>query len=245
MQVAILLVLIEIHIFIYCLIQKIQRNEKREKHLLQQQNRYYRTQYLNSRKQWKNVQKMYHDMRNMYVLELGYLKKQQYDLLQKHYESILGELKCENTWIDTGSLGIDSILNYKREWAKELGISIKIYTRIMGGVTVKDEDLIRILGNLIDNAIEAVERLEVKDREIRLSVKSDKTALLIHVSNKYIGNRTKDRRGDYVTGKRDKKNHGIGLKTINSIVKKYKGNMETSEVSGEFHVHIFMYMPEN
>lgn len=245
-ELVIWLVLIGINISAFCLIRRIRRfvEQVEEKRLLQQQNRYYVAQYLNTRKQWEKVQKMYHDMRNIYILELGYLKKKQYGLLQKHYESILGDLTCENTWIDTGNLGIDSILNYKREQAKEQGINIKTYTRIMGKITIGDGDLSIVFGNLLDNAMEAVERLEEKDKEIKVSVKSDKTALLIHISNKYEGERKKDSRGNYITDKWEKDNHGIGLKTVNGIVKKYQGSMEVNETPEEFCVQIFMYMTQ-
>lgn len=237
-------VLFVINVSTYYLYQKIQMHTEQaaEKRLLQQQNEYYLAHYLNSRKQWEEVQKIRHDMRNAYVLELGYLEKHQYGLLRKHYENILGGLEYKSVLVDTGNIGIDSILNYKKEVAKERGIRIHISAKIAGEIRIRNEDLNVILGNLLDNAMEAAQELEEKEKEIYLTVKSDKTAMLIDISNKYRGERKKDKQGNYVTGKADKNKHGFGLKAIHEIVKKYRGSMTVKDSNGNFNVQIFLYM---
>ena len=86
-------------------------------------------------------------------------------------------------------------------------------------------DLSIILGNLLDNAIEATEKLEV-EKDIFVSLMYRKEKLLIKVRNPYTGDLKKDRAGNYISEKKDRENHGIGLKSVRKVVEKYEGVME-------------------
>ena len=77
----------------------------------------------------------------------------------------------------------------------------------------------------MDNAIEATEKLEV-EKDIFVSLMYRKEKLLIKVRNPYTGDLKKDRVGNYISEKKDRENHGIGLKSVRKVVEKYEGVME-------------------
>lgn len=232
-----------INIVTFYLYQKLQNQVigQAEKRILQQQNDYYAAQYLDIERQWNHVRKLRHDMSNQYILERNYLQQHNYQELARLYEEKIGELTNTNAIINTGNVGIDSIVNYKVEYARDHQIEIRYETRLAGRVTIPNEVLNVVLGNLLDNAIEAVDHLE-QNREISLKITADETALFIRVINSYAGERRQDENGNYLTSKMDERFHGIGLGAVRAIVQKYDGSMDIKDIRNCFKVEIILYM---
>ena len=101
-----------------------------------------------------------------------------------------------------------------------------------------------ILGNLIDNALEAVRKLTSGQRRIALKVRADATTLFLEISNKYLGMPTKDAHGNYLTLKPDRRLHGQGLSRVKLLAKKYGGGITICDKDNCFHVKVLLYMPE-
>ena len=106
-------------------------------------------------------------------------------------------------------------------------------------------DMVIILGNLLDNAIEACEKTENK-KEIKLEIKYILNNLFITIENTYNGNlNDAERGGEHTelpkTTKGDFINHGVGLRNVNDIVNKYNGEMSWTAKDNVFRVEILMY----
>ena len=218
------------------------RNETVEINLLKQQNVYVKARYVEMEKQWLRLRRMRHNMANNCVLEMSYLEKKQYELLMEHYRERLGIIRKQEDVIQTGNIAIDSILNYKLCVAGELQIVVNRIIEIADEVRISNLDLNILIGNLFDNAMEAVRGLKPEKRKIDLCIKTDKTAFLLEIRNPYEGRRQKDREENFLTGKKDKIFHGLGLKEVKEIVKKYHGKFTVEEKEEEFRVGIFVYM---
>lgn len=218
------------------------KNETVEINLLKQQNVYVKARYVEMEKQWLRLRRMRHNMANNCVLEMSYLEKKQYELLMEHYRERLGIIRKQEDVIQTGNITIDSILNYKLCVAGELQIVVNRIIEIADEVRISNLDLNILIGNLFDNAMEAVRGLKPEKRKIDLCIKTDKTAFLLEIRNPYEGRRQKDREGNFLTGKKDKIFHGLGLKEVKEIVKKYHGKFTVEEKEEEFRVGIFVYM---
>jgi len=101
-------------------------------------------------------------------------------------------------------------------------------------------DISTLFGNMLDNAIESVSRIEHKERRlIHLNVSKQKNFLLIRMENCY------DTQPDFEHGipsttKKDKKLHGYGLKSIQSTVKKYDGSVTIQAENGWFEIRILI-----
>ncbi|MGN0365609.1 MAG: ATP-binding protein [Suilimivivens sp.] len=213
-----------------------------ENEFLKQENEYFRISYADMEKQWMRLRRMRHDMANAYILEMSYLENKQYDILMEYYRDRVSELKKKEEIIHTGNIALDSILNYKLESAKRLQIQVEKTLEIADEIVIGDFDLNILIGNLFDNAMEAVEELSREKRRIQLIVKTDKTAFLFGIKNPYEGKRSKNKAGDFLTGKTDKIYHGLGLREVKRIVKKYKGKLLIEEKEKEFDIKIFVYM---
>jgi len=97
-----------------------------------------------------------------------------------------------------------------------------------------------ILGNLLDNAINASSRLE-KDKRLDLKIDYKRGRLFINLSNTYNG--ILNYKGDkLITSNKDKEAHGIGMKNINAVLDKYDGVMEIDHTENIFTTIILLYL---
>lgn len=221
---------------------RIYMKKDMENELLRQQNESFRLQYEKFGEKWNKLCMLRHNMANHYALEMGYLEKGQYNTLWEYCGERLEEIKEPIHIINTGSIGIDSILNYKLETAGRYQINVEYEIKLEKEVTVSDIDLNILIGNLLDNAMDALKQLDEEKRKLHIAIKADRTTFLLRVSNPYKGRRIKDDKGNFLTDKGDKAAHGWGLKEVKRVVKKYHGKMVIHAESGEFHVKILLYM---
>ncbi len=135
---------------------------------------------------------------------------------------------------------MDSVLNFKLQQAIDKNIEIKLKMAIPNEIEIKSFDIAIILGNLIDNAIDAVCKLS-EGRYIDIKIKYNSGRILIEISNPYNGEITKEK-GNFVTTHKDKSNHGIGISNVKGVVKKYKGDMNIIFDNEKFSVYILMYV---
>lgn len=121
---------------------------------------------------------------------------------------------------------LNLILSDYRKNCESVGVGF--YTDIRSGSTdfMEDSDLTTLFGNLLDNAKEAAEKCENAFVEVFAGVEDGTDFLLIKVRNSCSGNPFKENEQNLQTTKKDKSRHGIGLKSIRQIIKKYDGNME-------------------
>ena len=104
-----------------------------------------------------------------------------------------------------------------RKIAEEKGIIFSSNISLPAEYAVSDMDMVCVLGNLIDNAIEACEKQTSKYIEVDIS--EVKKMILIKIVNSYNG----EKNDTSVTSKKEKTMHGIGIKNVKKIVAKYKG----------------------
>ena len=130
-------------------------------------------------------------------------------------------------YIKTGNDIIDAIVNTKRSLAEEKGIIFTTNISLPGECVISDLDIVCILGNLIDNAIDACADQDVK--YIDLIIKEVKKMIIIKLTNAY----KEDKNGNDESNKDETYMHGIGLKNIKSIVNKYAGTYKMTREQDE------------
>lgn len=101
-----------------------------------------------------------------------------------------------------------------------------------------------MFGNLLDNALEACREVEEGKRYITLDASYEKEVLMLAVVNPYRGERRKNHAGKYVTTKKDHRNHGLGLSSVEQAVGAYHGQVDAEERDGVFRVSVVMYGAE-
>ena len=184
------------------------------------------------------VRRVKHDMKNN-MIYLQNLLKADPEEAEKYLEKFIGKTKKKtDEFSKSGNFSIDSMLNYKNMIAKSKGLSLILEEQTPINLPYENSDLCVILGNLLDNAIEAAENSENKEIDVRIVYVKNK--LKITVKNYYTGKIKKDTGGNFISTKSDTKNHGIGLQSVTRIVDAYGGVMEVRTDHSVFQVDIII-----
>lgn len=163
-----------------------------------------------------------HDIRNRLLSLIGLIKDNETEKALQTMESSLDWLNQKtNNIVNSGNPVIDAILQSKLHLAKDKGIIIDIYIKISENIKIDEIELGIILGNALDNAIEAVEYI-LENNNKHIEFKMITVADRISVSIKNPVNKNIDTNKLFST-KSDKELHGYGIKSIKTISQKYDG----------------------
>ena len=197
-------------------------------------------------KHYDEVQNIYgqmrgwrHDYHNHIQVLKAHLSLGRTDEMEVYLNELDKDLTSVDTIIKSGNVMLDAILNSKLSLAKAKKIAVNAKANAPGVLPVSDIDICVIVGNLLDNAIEANLRLDEKSRFIRIYIGIFKEQFYISVSNS-VGADIKKISGRYLTTK--KGSHGFGLQRIDRIVKKYGGYVNRQNEEGIFATEIMLPM---
>lgn len=187
-------------------------------------------------KQTEEIQNMYrqmqawrHDYRN-HIQNMKNRLDGERGELEQYLDELAEDLTMADTSIKTGNVMVDAVLNGKLSVAERKGIQLNIKAHIPQGMTMTDVELCSVLGNLIDNAIEACEKMSYDQRFLRVYIDKFKGQFYLSVQNSSPSvNRDK---GTYRTTKEG--SHGFGLFRIDRIAKKYGGYVNRQYEEGIF-----------
>lgn len=210
---------------------------------LRMENEYLRERSNKLDRQQRQLCAIRHEMANEYILEMGYLEKGLYRQLKEHYKEKVGyfETEAESTLVDTGNVGMDAVLSCKLKEADLEDIQIDFDHQVDRKIGIEDGDLSSLIGNLMNNAMEAVRQLESEERKIMLRIRADETSFFLEISNPYKGSRNKSG-NTYLTQKSDRRFHGLGLRQVKRTAHKYGGRVVISDKNNCFNVKILLYM---
>jgi signal transduction histidine kinase len=183
------------------------------------------------------------EMRHNYVHELAYmqgvLSEGKYDKLEKYIKEKLSSEKLKGyNYIFTSNKVIDSVINYKFSIAEQKGISV-VCTLTADIPENLERDISIILSNLLDNAIEASEKLKTVNPEIVLNISKKSGYYSILVKNR-LENSVLSSNKRLQTSKADKQHHGYGLKTVRLIAEAHNGMTDIYEKDSYFIVNILL-----
>ena len=217
-------------IVLLCRIKSMQKNEQAAEKALQESD--YQKQYMDSVAVLdEHVRKMRHDLKN-HVNTLNMLLSDEEHGQERAKQYLLEYVKTKNSVAD-------AVLNAKLMYCKEQDIPavISVDKNIRG---LTQTELCCVLGNLLDNAIEAELKLSKAQRKIEIKIVMIEEVLDILIRNRIAEPVLQDvqKVKNIGTTKQDAGNHGFGLKNVREIVKKYDGFMDLYEDSGCFCVHI-------
>lgn len=202
----------------------------------------YKSEIANKNAYIEEVSFVKHEMKRKlyYINEL--LSAGDIEEAQKICESTDNELSELTAVFKTDNLYLNSILNLTSKRASDAGIkfvhTIKSSLRLIDGL-----DLLSILGNLIDNAFEALEAT-AKEKLLQITIFEKEHYYIISVKNS-IEKSVLDKNPHLKTTKGDKRAHGHGLKIVKSITAKYRGNISFTENASNFVVSIMLEKPKS
>lgn len=199
-------------------------------------------------KHYEEVQNMYHQIRGWRHDYHNHIQTMKAHLLMGNLEELkqyLNELDHDLTTVDTviktGNVMIDAILNSKISLAKIRNIKIDAKAVVPKelGNTVLEVDLSLIIGNLMDNAMEACMEIEEQEqRFIRIYIDILKGQLYIYIMNAFAGRR--ERKGNLYESTKRRGYHGFGLMRVDRVVEKYHGYLERQDEENVFVTEIML-----
>lgn len=225
-------------ILIFLLIKYI-LNKLIDRRISNYQNNLISKQYREVENIYKQMRGWKHDYHNHIQVMKAYLDLGKYKEMDKYLDELDRDLKSIDNVLKTGNLMVDAILNTKLSMALSKDININAKATVPKSLQVADVDLCTIIGNLMDNAMEAAVKLDnIEDRFIRVYIREMKGQLYVSITNS-VGGEVKKIGLEYITTKLGM-NHGFGLKRIDSIVGKYNGFINRQNEEGVFATEIIL-----
>jgi sensor histidine kinase YesM len=200
----------------------------------------------------KILDKQVEEVKNIYITMRGWrhdyhnhLQKLKAHIMMRQISeasNYLNELEIDldsvNQLVESGNINLDAILNSKISLAIKNNIGINFKAVVPKKLIVSDIDLCVLIGNLIDNAVEACYKMQPGSTKfIRIYIGSLKKQLYITVSNS-TNEIIRKLDEEYITTKRG--NHGHGLKRINNIIDKYDGYINRQNEPGVFVTEVLL-----
>lgn len=184
-----------------------------------------------------------HDYRNHIQTMKAYLSMGRYEELAEYLEQLDMDLSQVDTVVKTGNVMVDAVLNSKISVARAKQIAVDAKARVPQHMSVAEVDLCVILGNLLDNAIEACMGIEEESqRFIRIYIDVLQGQLYLYVLNATAGKLK--RRGNSYLSTKDSREHGYGLMRMDRVVEKYHGYLDRQDEEGVFATEVLLPLEE-
>ena len=205
------------------------------------QNRVLSHHYEEVKGVYLNMRGWRHDYHNHIQTMKAQLHMGHIDALEKYLNALEDDLNQVDTLIHSGNMLVDAILNSKLSLAKARDIHLTCAATVPERLGVSDTDLCVIIGNLMDNAIEACEKVERSGRFLRLYMAVMKKQLYLSIANSAPEEANFNAR-HYITEKRG--NHGHGVKRVKLAVDRYDGYLNLKNEPGVFVSEVMLPMRE-
>lgn len=164
-----------------------------------------------------------HDFKNHYLVISEYESHGEYKKLHDYVEELKSDFIKVNTQIYTGNYVVDLILSQKKMLSEQKDIMFILQVMPLSNLPLKEREICTIFGNLLDNAIEACEKVE-GSRWISVKIEKQKQLFFIQIINTIHEIPQKSENG-FLTSKANKELHGFGLKSVQRIVDEYEGDI--------------------
>ena len=181
-----------------------------------------------------------HDYHNHIQAMKAYAELGKYGELIAYLGRLDENLYQVDTVIKTGNLMMDAVLGSKLGLMKKRGIRTDVTVHVPKGMKLTDMELCVLVGNLLDNAIEACEEVEEEEnRFIRIYMDTLQEQFYLSVMNGMNG-RAQRKGAGFVSRKRPDGLPGFGLQRVDRIVEKYGGYLNRQTEEGVFATEILL-----
>ncbi|MFS0840600.1 GHKL domain-containing protein [Paenibacillus sp. 1P03SA] len=189
---------------------------------LQQQMDYQDANYEKVVHSFKSIKRIIHDTNQQFLYIEECIKRNELGAALEHIKTTLNKVEGAYQRVNTGNLVIDALVTNTLDIGQANGIRIDTRLNLRAHkIPVDRYDLCVVMGNMLDNAIEASKQLKVaEDRYILIKIHTTESALLIHILNHMESESVPLR-----SQKPNPEFHGIGLTNIARICDKYGGHM--------------------
>ncbi|MDE7008193.1 MAG: ATP-binding protein [Lachnospiraceae bacterium] len=191
---------------------------------------------------WSENAMLFHDMENHLQTIYHLAGEEKSEEICQYISHISKPVKQLSGILWTGVGIVDAVLNAKKQLAMEKGYDMDINAQLPANTGISEDDLCTVLTNLLDNAVESMDREKtpVGRGVIQVSLRSIHHFLMICVSNPCSGHAQIGPRL-FLTSKKDNIHHGWGLKSVRKTVHKYNGSLSLEMADGRFTATAMMF----
>lgn len=195
----------------------------------------FKDQYYRKLEENQNeIRKIRHNIKNQQIGILELLEDGRHGEAIRAIEQIIEDISMVKKKVYSKNIIIDGILSSKIE---ENNSSIEVSVNVPETINIDVLDLSSVLGNILDNALESY-NVNVLKPYIKIQIYFIKNMLYIEVENSVDSNRDKRLR----TKKKDRINHGIGVRSIKEVALKYNGDVNIVSNSNTFRISVCLYL---
>ena len=178
-----------------------------------------------------------HDMKHHLLILREYGQEKQWDSLMSYLNKLSDDILVQKKTVWTQAGILDTLLEQKKAKAEAKGIEVRIRAERIGKLPFSDLEICTLFSNLLDNAIEACEKIEDDRRWVAIQITRKSGMLYLTISNS-IKERPSEQEGTLITNKQNHQLHGYGIKSVQRIVRKYEGDFSYQIRKSEFIVTI-------
>lgn len=188
-------------------------------------------QYEEVKEIYLNMRGWRHDYHNHLQVMKVQIAQGQLEEMKSYLDDLEQNLEQVDTYVKSGNHMADAILNSKLSIAGQKGIRVNCKAVLPDALSVEDVDLCVLLGNLLDNALEACEKIPEEQRFLRIYMVVNRSQLYMSVQNSAREELDFNER-NYISTKRG--NHGLGMKRVKALADKYEGYLTLANEPGIF-----------
>lgn len=177
----------------------------------------------------KRIRLLKHDLKNHILNVKNNIQQGNDQEAVKYIDEMSESMNLQNEYIHTGNSDIDCLVNYKLAVAENMNVEYTIKVKLPEELNVKTFDLTVILGNLIDNALNALENADKKI--LKLFINYAKGMIVIQIENTF---------GEQKLDFKDSE-HGLGLISVRTSLEKYHGTLENNVSDGIYTAKAILY----
>lgn len=180
-----------------------------------------------------------HDMKHILLYLQKCIKNNEIEKAEKCLAQYVQEVSENQKKVWTGISGVDFLIEYEYQKMKENRITFSMQIDLCE-LPIEEQDFMIILGNLLDNAVEASEKCSIDNRKIFLNMKTINNMFMLDLRNS-CQMEPIEKKGHLITTKNNQIWHGWGMKNVEQIVHQYGGDFQHRYTEGEFSVSITFY----
>ena len=210
---------------------------KREEKLIKYQRALVEQHYNEVENMYRKMRGWRHEYHNHIQVLSVYLENGEIEKAKQFLNEIQDNLISVDTVIKTGNTMVDAILNSKISLMTAKDIPVKATAKVPKELGVSDVDLCIIIGNLLDNAMEACEVLPAEQRFVRIYINVKDSHLYMSFTNA-AGKKKESIAGRFLSAKGAE--HGFGLIRVDQLIEKYNGYLSRASEDGGFTTEIIL-----
>lgn len=188
----------------------------------------------------EQVNEVKHDMRHHLNALQILLSNHNFDEANEYLNGLSNRVNSISTVTYCNYYVINSVLAYYVKKAEKKQIEFEILINLPEQIYINDDDLFSIISNMLENAIEAVKKInKIPKPVVKFECSEKQNYLFIKCQNMFDGNIQYDE-DRIITSKSNRNDHGLGLKSIQNIAEEYNGNMTVNICEDEFIIEVFL-----